>query len=310
MNASAVLKTRATLVNLFVAFLMLGGKWFAYFLTDSSVIFSDAMESIAHLFATVISAACLWYSKQPPDKEHPYGHGKIVYFSSALEGILILFSAIIILFLAIHSFIEGPELHQLSAGIVILAVLSLVNLFLGRYLLHVGKQVNSLILIANGKHVLTDMYTSLGVLVGVILVRFTGLAWLDPVFAILVSVNIAWISIRLLLSSYQGLLERADEKTGEKIIAVLEESIADQVILSYHALRHRHVDDTLWIEVDLLFPEEMTIKEVHKRACSLEMNLKEVFNEYRLMITTHLEPEHHDHPEGHPELIANKDIYS
>lgn len=192
--------------SLAVAVVMLVGKLTAYALTGSAAIFSDALESVIHLVATAIAGFSLWYAAQPPDPNHPYGHGKIAYFSSGLEGALILLAAVAIGYEAIQALVEGPSLENLGVGLAITAALGLVNLVLGLSLIRVGRRTNALVLVANGHHVLTDMWTSLGVLVGVGLVLVTGLEWLDPVVAILVGANILWTSVRLMREAYGGLM--------------------------------------------------------------------------------------------------------
>ena len=153
---------------------MLAGKWTAYAITGSTAILADAAESIVHLAATSFAALSLWYSTRPADADHPYGHGKIAFFSAGFEGALILVASLAILWTAILSFVTGPQLANLGVGVVITAALGLINLGLGLLLIHVGKKHNALVLIANGQHVLSDMWTSLGVAGGVLLVWWTG----------------------------------------------------------------------------------------------------------------------------------------
>lgn len=297
-------KAFAMSMSVLAAFLMLVGKITAYVLTQSSAIFADALESVVHLFATAIAALSLWYSQQPADKEHPYGHGKIAYFSAAGEAIVILFAAVSIIFMAIEALINGVELNQLDTGLAVLSALAVVNLLLGYLLLYTGKKYHSLVLIANGKHVLTDMWTSVGVVVGVLVVYLTDIKWLDPLIAIGVGINIIFTAARLLLQAYRGLMERASEEIDEKLHNILRLAQKESLIISYHLLRHRKVDNRLWVEFHVLFDDSFTLKEAHDRACDIEMRIKASFPDEKLYITSHLEPENHmsTHPQGHPEL--------
>jgi len=286
--------------SLAVAVLMLAGKLTAYHITGSTAILSDALESVIHLFATGIAAFGLWYAAQPPDPAHPYGHGKIAYFSSAFEGVLILVAAVAIVALAVQALVAGPELEQLGVGLAITAALAAVNAALGGWLIHVGRKHNAIVLVANGQHVLTDMWTSLGVLVGVGLVWATGLVWLDPLVAIAVGLNILWTSGRLLARSYDGLMEKADAEATGRIAGVLDRAVGHKEISGWHQLRHRRVNDHVWVEVHLLFPSALSITEAHRHATAVEAEIRALFPKDRVSVTSHLEPESHEHPaDGH-----------
>jgi cation diffusion facilitator family transporter len=290
----------AMAASLAVAVVMLVGKLAAYGLTGSAAIFSDALESVVHLAATAVAGFSLWYAAQPPDPAHPYGHGKIAYVSSGLEGALILVAAVAIGYEAVSALVEGPELQNLGVGLAITAALGLVNLVLGLALIRVGRRTNALVLVANGHHVLTDMWTSLGVLVGVGLVWATGVEWLDPVVALLVGANILWTSGRLMREAYGGLMERADAGETERVLAVLVEAEAEGALEGHHHVRHRRVNDQVWLEQHLLFPDGMTLEEAHRRASAVEARQRALFPESRVQITSHLEPATHVHPEGAP----------
>ncbi len=291
--------------SLLISFLMLGGKMTAYFITGSAAIFSDAIESVVHLFATGFAGFSLWYAVRPPDRGHPYGHGKIAYFSAGFEGGLILIAALSILYSAALDLIRGPELRQLNVGLWIIAGLTAVNLALGLSLVYVGRKHNSLVLVSNGQHVLTDMWTSLGVVVGVGLVEVTGFVWLDPVVAIIVALNILWTAFRLVRRSVAGLMEAADPADTQAILEALDEAVREGLISGYHQVRHRRVNDQLWIECHLLFPEAMSITEAHRRSHTVEDTLARRFAEGEIVFTAHLEPESHDAglPGGHTEPV-------
>ncbi|WP_412063222.1 cation diffusion facilitator family transporter [Rubrivirga sp. IMCC45206] len=286
--------------SLAVAIVMLVGKLAAYRLTGSTAILSDALESVVHLAATAMVGFSLWYAAQPPDPSHPYGHGKIAYFSSGTEGALILLAAIGIVWTAVIDLIEGPQLQQLGLGLLITAVLALINLVLGLGLIRVGRRTNALVLVANGHHVLTDMWTSVGVLVGVGLVYLTGWLWLDPVVAIVMGLNILWTSGALMREAYGGLMETADPAVTEAILAVLDTARADGLIDGSHHVRHRRVNDHLWIEQHLLLPDDLRLVDAHDRATEVETRQQAAFPDSRVLVTSHLEPRSHDHPAAAP----------
>ncbi len=285
----------AITASLAVAVLMLVGKLAAFFITGSTAILSDALESVIHLFATGIAAVSLWYAAQPPDPGHPYGHGKIAYFSAGFEGVLIAVAALGIAWAAVEALVTGPELQRLGLGLVITAALAAVNAVLGVALVRIGKRQNALVLVANGQHVLTDMWTSLGVLAGVGLVWATGVLWLDPVVALVVGANILWTSVRLVRGSYEGLMEKADAEDTERIVARLDAAQAEGRIAGWHQLRHRRVNDQMWVEMHLLFPPPLSVTEAHARASAVEADLRALFPEADVLVTSHLEPVTHEH---------------
>lgn len=290
----------AMAASLVVAVVMLVGKLAAYALTGSTAIFSDALESVVHLFATAVAGFSLWYAAQPPDRAHPYGHGKIAYVSAGLEGALILVAALAIGYEAVRALVVGPELQNLGVGLAITAALALVNLVLGATLVRVGKRTNALVLVANGHHVLTDMWTSLGVLAGVGLVLVTGVEWLDPVVALLAGSNILWTSGRLIRDAYGGLMERADDAETARVLAVLEAAEAEGLIQGHHHVRHRRVNDQVWLEQHLLLPDALRLDAAHERASRVEARQRALFPESRVQITSHLEPTSHRHSAGVP----------
>ena len=283
--------------SLAVAVVMLVGKIWAYVLTGSTAILSDALESVIHLAATAVAGFSLWYARQPADRKHPYGHGKIAYFSSGAEGALIMVAGLAIAWEAVGALIAGPELSNLGAGLLITGVLGAVNLVLGLYLIRTGKRTNALVLVANGHHVLTDMWTSLGVLVGVALVLVTDIEWLDPLVALAMGLNILWTSARLMRESARGLMDTADEAETARVLDLLA---ASGEIDGYHHVRHRRVNDRVFLEQHLLFDDDLSLEEAHRRASTVEARQRALFPESRVQITSHLEPASHEHADGVP----------
>jgi len=284
-----------------VAILMLGGKLYAYFLTGSKAIFSDAAESVVHIAATGVAAFSLWYSRQPADRSHLYGHGKIGYFSAGFEGAFILAAAGAILYEAIEALVVGPELQRLGMGLLITGGLGLVNLVLGLTLVAVGRRHNSIILEANGRHVLTDMWTSVAVVGGVAVVWLTGVVWLDPVVAMAAALHILWSAVGLMRRAYDGLLDRADPGVTDQVLACLTRARDEGRIRGFHQVRQRITNDEVWIEAHLLLPGELPTTEAHARVTRVEEAIRERIPDRVVHITTHVEPADHEtaHPGGH-----------
>ncbi len=290
----------AMTASLSVAVVMLVGKTAAFSLTGSTAILSDALESVIHLVATALAGFSLWYAAQPPDRSHPYGHGKIAYFSSGIEGALILAAAVGIVWTATLDLIRGPEIEQIGLGLLITGALAVVNLVLGLGLIRVGRRTNALVLVANGHHVLTDMWTSLGVVVGVGLVWLTGAVWLDPVVAILLGLNIVWTSWGLMSEGYKGLMETADPDATARVLETLDAAVAEGLIDGHHHVRHRRVNDQIWIEQHLLMPDDLRLDAAHERATAVETRQRALFPQSLVQVTSHLEPRTHDHPDDAP----------
>lgn len=291
------------LVSLSVSFLMLAGKIGAYVITDSAAIFSDAAESVIHVLATALVAISIWYSLKPADQSHHYGHGKAAYFSAGFEGGLIMLAAAAIIYSAVGDLIRGPEVQQLGTGLLLLVGLTLVNLLLGYYLIREGRTHNNLALVSNGQHVLTDMWTSVGVIAGVGLVWATEVVWLDPLVAILVALNILKTAYELLRRAFEGLMEKSDIRDTQAILTELESAVSEQVIDGYHQVRHRQIGDHRWIEYHLLFPPGVELETAHERSHAVEERVAGLFPTDDVVITAHLEPVTHDeaHPQGHAE---------
>jgi len=304
---------RAMGASLVVSIVMLAGKGVAASLTGSTAILSDAAESVVHLFATGFAGFSLWYAATPPDTEHPYGHGKIAYFAAAVEGALILAAAGLIAWSAIQDLLTGPTLKRLDTGLYLLGGLTLVNLALGWYLIRTGRRTNSLVLQSNGQHVMTDMWTSLGVIVGVALVWLTGITWLDPVVALVVAANILWTATGLLRRSVYGLMDEADPEATQALLDELSAAVEAEKIAGFHQVRHRRAGDQVWIEYHLLFPGDMSIQEAHARSHTVEERVSDLFPDDKVHVTAHLEPRRHDeaHPEGHREPADPlRDVFS
>lgn len=290
-------------LSLIIGVLMLVLKVGAYWLTGSSAILSDAAESVVHVAAVAFASFSLRLAFRPPDKEHPYGHSKIGFFSAGFEGGLIALAACFIIFEAVRDWISGHALHNLGVGGLLTLAATVINGALGGYLIAVGRRRHSLILVANGKHVLTDCWTSLGVLIGVGLTMVTGWRSVDALVGIAMALNILWSGYGLMLESVSGLLDAADPQTTSKIEAILTEETRKRGIV-FHELRHRHNGDGHLIDVHLLFPGTIPLVEAHRAATEIEEVLSKCIEPFA-EVHTHLEPlEEHD--EAHPGAIGHR----
>jgi cation diffusion facilitator family transporter len=283
----------AMTLSLAIGFLMLALKAGAYLLTDSAAILSDAAESVVHLAAVSFAFFSLRLSWKPADELHRYGHAKISFFSAGFEGGMILLAALFIIYESLRKWLTGLELEHLGLGTGLTALAMGINGGLGWFLVWTGKRHQSLILIANGKHVLTDCWTSLGVIAGLGLALATGwLPW-DPIAAILVALNIIYSGLGLIRASFRGLMDAADPHVEQHLVAILDRETAARGI-RYHDLRHRSLGSRYWVEVHLLFSQSTRIGEAHLMATEIENTVASSLKP-RAYVTTHLEAiEDHD----------------
>jgi len=261
-------RLRAGIISLVVSVVLLGVKYQAYRLTGSTAILSDALESIVNVVAAIFALGALHFAAHPADRNHPYGHGKIEFFSAAFEGGLIAFAAVLIIYEVVLNLISGVELRRLDTGVLIIVAASLGNLALGLFLVRTGRRHQSLILVADGQHVLSDVWSSAGIVVGLVLVRLTGLAWLDPLVAAVVALNLMRIGFRLVRHAAGGLLDEEDSVLLSRLLEVLRSHVGQGVIRIHHlrairAGRFHHVD------AHLVVPEFWPMDRAHDLAESL-----------------------------------------
>lgn len=257
------------LFSVAAALVTLGIKASAYLLTGSVSLFSDAVESLVNLQAALIALVCLWYARMPVDSTHTYGHEKIEYFSSGLEGMLILVAAAGIAWYAIGRLITPHELEQLGLGTMLALAASAINFVVARILLRAGRKHDSIVLEADGQHLMTDVYTSAGVIGGLFLVSLTGWHFLDPLVALVLAANIVWTALGLIRRSFNGLMDHSLPAAEQ---AQLRGAIA-QVLptgLVYHALRTRQAGHRRFADFHLLVPGCWSVKQAHDLAMRLE----------------------------------------
>jgi len=250
---------QAATISLIVGCGMLIIKMAAYLLTHSAAIFSDAIESVVHIAATSMAFYSIIVSARPADQSHPYGHGKIEFFSAGIEGGLIVLAAVAIIYEAIRGMIAGRELTELGTGLLITLAASVVNLLLGWFLIRRGRATSSLILVADGKHILTDSFTSFGVVAGVGLVMVTGIELLDPLVAIAVALNIIFTGYQLIRASVGGLMDESDKETLHQVSRVVAEERSDEWI-TVHLLRMIRSGRSYHIDFHLTIPFYWTVR--------------------------------------------------
>ena len=264
-------------------------KFAAYFETGSMGFFSDALESLVNLFAAIIALVILHISEKPADEQHEFGHGKAQYFSSALEGALILIAAVSIIYTSVPKIFNPQPLNNIGVGTILSGAAAIINLSVGYILTRKGKKYNSILLEADGKHLLSDVITSVGVILGVIVVKFTGLYILDPVIAICVALYIVYIGYKLIVRSTNELMDAAIPKEDQQRIIDYLDSLRDKNI-EYHSLLTREAGSRRFITFHLLVPGEWSIKEGHDYAEIVEQYIEQMFVNSNVNVTSHLEP--------------------
>ena len=274
-------------LSLAIGVLMLLGKTTAYYVTGSAAILSDFAESVVHVIAVGFAAFSLRLSTRPAAPTFLYGYERITFFSAGFEGAMIIVAAIWILVEAIEKWLAGLPLQHLGGGTLLLLAAGLMNAWLGWYLLRAGKRSHSLILEADGKHVLTDSVTSFAVVAGLLLVMLTGWKPFDPLIAIAVALNILWSGGRLAWRSAVGLLDYSDPEIGKQIRERLD-AICNELGVHYHGVRYRTTGYRQLIEVHLLFPHATAVGDAHRIATALEERLPRELDTPAEVIT-HLE---------------------
>ena len=263
-------------------------KFLAYQLTGSVGIFSDALESCVNLVAAVFALIMLTIAEKPADDEHVFGHGKAEYFSSAIEGGLIVLAAFSIIWSAIPRLIHPQPLENVGIGLLVAICASGINLAVALVLLKNGREKHSITLEADGKHLMTDVYTSIGVLIGIGLVKLSGWLVLDAIVAIGVALNILWAGYQLMRRSALGLLDSGlPENERLRIIEMLESFKAQNI--EFHALMTRQAGQRKFISVHVLVPGHWTIQESHDMVEKIEKDIRDMFDT-PVTVFTHLEP--------------------
>jgi len=278
--------TRFAWLSIAAAVITIALKTAAYLITGSVGLFSDAVESVVNLIGGIMALTMLTVAARPADEDHAYGHGKAEYFSSGVEGSLILVAAISIAIAAVRRLVTPKPLQELGVGLAVSVVASVINLVVALVILRAGRRHNSITLEANARHLLTDVWTSVGVLGGVGAVALTGWQRLDPMVALLVAANIVWTGVGIVRRSIGGLMDMA---LGAEDVAcvrkVLDGHAADGV--QFHALRTRQAGARKFVSVHVLVPGEWTVQRGHELLERLEADIRRALPD--AVAFTHLE---------------------
>ncbi len=282
------IRIRVISLSIGAAFLTFGLKFLAFFLTGSVGLLSDAMESMVNVVAAFTAFAALTFAARPPDQSHPYGHEKAEFLSSIVEGTLIILAAAVIAWEGFIRLLDPQPLQSLGFGLAVSFAATMVNFGVARVLLHFGKKEDSIALEADGKHLMTDVWTSVGVIVGLGLVWVTGWLWLDAVVAIAIAINIVFEGGRLLNRSLDGLLDRALPKAEEtKIRQIIEGVISHQDgPVAYHGLRSRKSGSFRFVDLHLLTPGSWTVQRAFECIEEIETAISAELKNIRILVNT------------------------
>jgi cation diffusion facilitator family transporter len=281
--------TRYALISLLVAVFVLSLKSLAAWMTGSLALWSDALESIVNVVTALLTFFALFYSAKPADKNHPYGHAKIEYIVASLQGVFILFTALFIIYEAVMAF-KAPILPKFGLfALSLTGLATLANILLYRYLMQKGKANNSPALLAESKHILTDIYTSIAVVIGVIVTFITNIPELDPAIALISALVILASGFSLIKNSIGGLMDEVvDPRETEEIAKII--NTHKQEAIEAHDIRHRRAANHVFIEFHLVVKGLMSVDKSHEICDKIEAALKA--NYQNALITIHVEPEH------------------
>ena len=264
-------------------------KFFAWYITDLLVILSDALESIINVIGSAFAWYSIYLSGKPRDKEHPYGHGKIEFFSIGFEGAMILLAGILVLFEAVHLLIQPEQAHEAGMSLWLMTATGAANLLLGYILVSKGKKYNSVTLQGNGKHIMSDSYTSIGVVVAIGLIYFTKIQWIDPVASIVAGSIIVVTGFRLLRKSISGLMDEADPKIVQDIIEVLKKNRKDTWI-DVHNLRVQRYGNFYHVDCHVTLPFYYSLTQVHDIITEMDQDLNRQFEGGSIEFFIHTDP--------------------
>lgn len=261
-----------------ISLLLLAVKFIAYYLTHSVSILTDALESIVNVAAGFIGLYSLYIAAKPRDIDHPYGHGKAEFISAAIEGTLITSAGAIIIYKAIRSLITPVELQKLDYGIYLVAAAGVINYIVGFITESKGKKSKSLALVASGKHLKSDSYSTFGIIVGLILIYFTDLKWIDPAVAIIFGIIIIYTGYKILRKSIAGIMDEADIELLKKIVDLLNKNKKENWV-DLHNLRVIKYGSILHIDCHLTVPWYLNVTEAHAEVEALSSLVRNEFGE-------------------------------
>ncbi len=274
-------------LSVVTAVFTIGIKYTAYLLTGSVGLFSDALEGIVNLVAALVVLTTLKIVEQPPDEIHQYGHDKAEYLSSGIEGTLIVIASLSILFTSAQRLLNPEPLAQVGLGLILALVASAINFFVGQLLIRTGKTHDSISIEADGKHLMSDVWTSVGVVIGVTIASLTGWEWLDPLVAIIVGLIIGWEGILIFHRSSQGLMDTAIDPEERIMIETILNTHCQNGI-EWHALRTRQSGSRRFVSVHILVPGDWTVQQGHDLLENIETDIRSQIN--HCSVFTHVEP--------------------
>jgi cation diffusion facilitator family transporter len=261
-----------------VSIILLLGKWFAYYVTGSVSILTDALESIVNVVAGFLGLYSLYISAKPRDADHPYGHGKIEFISAAIEGVMISMAAVLIIVESIQQFIDPSRIQKLDLGILLISITAIINFILGTICLRLGRKNNSPALLASGKHLHSDTYTTLGILIGLALIYVTEIVWLDAVVALVFSVFILYTGFRIIRSSIAGIMDERDKSLLEQMVKIVNENRSKNW-MDLHNLRIIKYGSVLHIDCHLTVPWYLNMHEGHDEIDKLTSMVRKEFGD-------------------------------
>jgi cation diffusion facilitator family transporter len=254
---------RIILLSVITGALLMLAKFTAYFLTDSNFILTDAAESIVNVVASAFAFYSIYLSSQPRDTNHPYGHGKVEFFSVFVEGVLIMIAGIIIIFKSAYGFFHPHPIHAILLGAAIIGITGVINGLLGWFLIHKGKALRSITLDADGRHLITDLVTSTGLVIGLVLIYFTKIEVLDNALSILVALYIVFVGYKLTRKSVSGLMDETDFQVVDDVVKILNDN-RDEAWIDIHNLRAQKYGNELHIDCHLTLPNYFDLNRVHQ----------------------------------------------
>ncbi len=283
---------KLTGLSFFISLLIFFLKYFAYFITGSVAIYSDALESIVNIFSALFAFIGTKISLKPSDSEHPYGHTKVEYLIAILEALFILAASLSILWKAYQKFLSPGEIQSFAKGLTLILLSALLNGLLSYKIYRQGKKENSPILLSHASHLLTDILTTSGIILGIIFAKIFNFWYLDPLFASLVGLNISYLGYKILKESLNSLLDvRLDEEKTKSIHEIIQSTISESKIqeAQYHDFKSRKAGRKGFVEFHLTVPGETSVKEAHDLCDEIEKNIQKTHPE--IHVTIHLEPE-------------------
>lgn len=266
---SVSVKKRAIIISLLISIILMLAKFLAYFITGSNAILTDAAESIVNVIASSFAFYSIYLSTRPKDENHPYGHGKVEFFSAFVEGVLILIAGIIIIFKSCYNLVYPAQVGELLTGTLIIGITGLVNMIIGLYLLNVGKNEHSVTLQADGKHLLTDTYTSFAIVIGLILIQITNIIWFDSLLSILVGFYIIYSGYLLTRKSVGGLMDESDFTLVEEVVDLLQKN-RHKPWIDIHNLRTQQYGPEFHIDCHITLPYYFDLNKVHKEISQID----------------------------------------